>query len=234
MDIERAIAFPNMAVVPTVSQNPTDTDASTEGDSHETETLAAMARPAERTVQPTGTQTFGDTLQRLEATGRTTVTNAEAVKPNPTDRYEVAAQVTKHLETLTATGGRSELIIQLKPEHLGQIKITLSTSENGLSAKIVSDSVQAQTALNGAKESLRAAFEQRGLTLETLDVTLNQQTFGNGQQTFAEKQQSYGQTQAQQMQTAAGGFMPEDETEISAIAAAVPARNSLNRLDFRA
>ena len=138
---------------------------------------------------------------------------------------------------MTAMGGRTELVLQLKPEHLGQVKITLSTSETGLTAKITMDSAQAHQAMTGAKETLRTAFEQRGINLEALDVSLNQQTFGNGQQTFAGMQmgqphsQAFGTRHHPASQTA---FGTEEDREIPLIIAGQNRPSGLNRLDFRA
>ena len=238
MNTERAIVLPTF-VLPTAAGSPSS-EAETSDRKGEKAAEQAIAnveiKSQDKAANTHAVQPFGATLNRVENAGQTTGTQTEAVKPQAADRYEVTAQVTKHLETMTAAGGRSELVLQLKPEHLGQVKITLSNSENGLSAKISMDSVQAHQAMIDARETLRSAFEQRGINLESLDVSLNQQAFGNGQQTFAGMQMGHSHSQAfgARHNSAAQTAFAGDEAEIPLLVTGQNAASGLNRLDFRA
>ncbi len=239
MDTERATALPMLTLPTSASRLSPEADTSKEESEENSERalLIGRAHSQEKPIDLHSAEAFGETLHRVENAGQASATQTEPVKPQTTDRYEVAAQVTKHLEAMTAMGGRSELVLQLKPEHLGQVKITLSTSETGLSAKITMDSAQAHQAMTGARETLRSAFEQRGITLETLDVSLNQQAFGNGQQAFAGMQM--GQSHSQMFGTrhhSAGqtAFAAEDDENIPTVITGQNRPSNLNRLDFRA
>ncbi len=238
METERAIVLPTLA--PSLAKSNLNADTETSHNKGEESSEQAISTLAASVQDKPGNSnaaaSFGETLQRVETTAQISARQTEAVSTQNADRYEVAAQVTKHLETMSATGGRSDLVLQLKPEHLGQVKITLSTSETGVSAKIMMDSAQSHQAMTSAKESLRSAFEQRGIHLEALDVSLNQQAFGNGQQTFAGMHMGYSQSQTFGRPNPATqtGFTTEDDTEIPLVIPVQSGLNSLNRLDFRA
>jgi flagellar hook-length control protein FliK len=238
MDTERAIALPSLTSLSAAKSLSSEAETS-EGKGEETADRAiatAEVKAQDKTANPNALSSFGETMHRVENAGQSSAIQTDAVKPQTADRYDVAAQVTKHLETMTTAGGRSEMVLQLKPEHLGQIRITLSKSENGLSAQITMDSAQAHQAMTGAKETLRSAFEQRGINLETLNVSLNQQAFGNGQQAFAGMQMGHSHSQAfgSRHQSATETAFAGDETDIPLVIAGQNTASGLNRLDFRA
>lgn len=235
LNTERAMVLPAHAAPVSAPAFSADTETSSENDSEdaaEQMPSATEAKPDSKPVSALPAPTFAEAVQRP---------NAQRPTPNASpDRYEVAAQVTRQIETLTpSASGRNELVIQLKPEHLGQVKITLSSAENGMTAKIVTDSSQAHQAMSSAKETLREAFAQRGWNLEMLDVSLNQQSMGNPQQQMFAGMQM-GNPHAQHFhtgqQTHSSAFADNDaEPELTALTAGVSSVSSgLARLDFRA
>lgn len=100
-----------------------------------------------------------------------------ATQPDRTallDRSEVVDQVTKHLENMRLQNGKGEMAFQLRPDHLGDIRIHISSDREGVIARILTENHPVQQALEGAKETLRQSLEQRGLLLVRFDVALAQ------------------------------------------------------------
>jgi len=93
------------------------------------------------------------------------------------------------------SGGRGEMTLSLTPEHLGALRLTITSDAHGVAARIVVQTAQAHHAVEGAKEQLRSALENRGLTLNSLDVTLNN-SGADGSGAFA-RQQENAQTMAE-------------------------------------
>ena len=86
--------------------------------------------------------------------------------------------------------------MHLKPEHLGELKLTILADQMNVIAKIVANNSMVREIVEHAREQLRDALGQKGFTLQGLDVTLNQ----NGAErrfspftTDQSKQQSNGQ-----------------------------------------
>jgi len=77
-----------------------------------------------------------------------------------------------------AAGGnlRTETVIRLVPEQLGQVEVKLSMQNGQLAATIVTESAMAKEALETNLGSLRANLQQAGVTVERLVVTQQQPT----------------------------------------------------------
>ncbi len=88
------------------------------------------------------------------------------------DRNQLVQQLSRHVESLRHAGDRSEMSLALAPEHLGGLRLTVATDGAGITARIVVDSAHAHQMIDGAREQLRSALENRGLSLTSLDVTL--------------------------------------------------------------
>lgn len=91
------------------------------------------------------------------------------------DRARVADQVIRHLDSMRLSDDRNEMTVRLHPEELGSVKLSISSHADGVVARIVAETTHAQHAMEDAKEQLRAALEQKGMRLTSLDVSV-----GNG------------------------------------------------------
>jgi flagellar hook-length control protein FliK len=98
---------------------------------------------------------------------------AEVVgRPQPQQRVQVVEQLTQKLDTMRLINGRQEATIHLRPEHLGDIRLTVVANGQDVSARIVAETVAARDAVQEGREQLRGSLEQRGYTLQGLDVSL--------------------------------------------------------------
>ena len=144
-------------------------------------------------------------------------------------------QVTRHLENMKFTNGKGEITMQMQPANLGSLRLTVSKTAEGVTAKIVTGSALVQQAMQGAQSHLRAAMESRGLTLDKLQITLDQNSLQNGQSPF------HGMYDAPREQTSPRTSSPSISygSEINAVPDAIDATlavvsNSTSRLDYRA
>ncbi|MBN2141368.1 MAG: flagellar hook-length control protein FliK [Desulfovibrionaceae bacterium] len=66
--------------------------------------------------------------------------------------------------------GRSQLTIQLKPENLGQVSVTLTVKNSEVKAVLKADSQETGKMLGEQLETIRQALEQQGLKVSKLEV----------------------------------------------------------------
>jgi len=143
------------------------------------------ASPSERRSPPNADLTAGvGAFTRAEAPESVSSTpNTEHRTPNTdTDRLRVVEQVTQKIETMRLAHGRQEVTLRLHPEHLGELRLTVVADRENVTARIVAETPFVRQVVEEGKEHLRAALEQKGFTLQGLDVALNQ---GGGERRFA-------------------------------------------------
>ncbi|MFW5799366.1 MAG: flagellar hook-length control protein FliK [Spirochaetota bacterium] len=74
---------------------------------------------------------------------------------------------------------KSEIVIQLKPESLGKVKMKLSVSEGEITGKIIVESNEVKKIIQNNMNELIKSLEESGLSLDTLDISL-----GSGYEDF--------------------------------------------------
>ncbi len=148
------------------------------------------------------------------------------------DHGNLMRQVAGHIDRMhLSAAGHGEMSLSLTPEHLGSLRLTIASDGNGVVARIVVETALARQAIEGAKDQLRAALENRGLNLASLDVSLNQG--GAGHNPFARQDPPSGETgERREWRPAASRSVPAPP-EVSAPAAA-PLKATLHWLDYRA
>jgi hypothetical protein len=71
---------------------------------------------------------------------------------------------------MTLAGGGKEVRVKLVPEHLGELLIKVSRDDNGVSAKIVVESVAIKSLLESDAGRLKSLFAEQGLELNKYSV----------------------------------------------------------------
>jgi flagellar hook-length control protein FliK len=137
------------------------------------------------------------------------------------------------MEAARFNSGHGELTLQLQPAHLGSLKITVSSAADGVSARIVADSRQAQHALEASKDHLQTAFTSRGMKLNSLDISLGGDAGTNGRPAYSgsagasDRQVLAQPAPAAGQETSAIGDAPAEE-------ASATQQSMLGRVDYRA
>jgi flagellar hook-length control protein FliK len=67
--------------------------------------------------------------------------------------------------------GEGTVTINLKPAHLGSLRVEITMQGSDVTAKLEASSETARQLLIDAQPSLRAALEARGLSVERIDIT---------------------------------------------------------------
>ncbi|MDJ0721329.1 MAG: flagellar hook-length control protein FliK [Desulfobacterales bacterium] len=76
---------------------------------------------------------------------------------------------------VTVRGHQSEARIALKPEHLGSLRVQISTDNNMVSIKIMTEFPMARDLLESSLPQLRAELQQQGLQVEEFDVSFEEE-----------------------------------------------------------
>jgi len=104
---------------------------------------------------------------------------AENAPPQPeVSPVEVVRQVARQIETLTSQRGTSSVTLQLEPEHLGRLRVTISLNDGAIHTHIVADNHVVRQMLESNSSLLQQALQQRGLQLGALQVSVQ----GDGRQ----------------------------------------------------
>lgn len=104
---------------------------------------------------------------------------AESVPPlSAHERVRVVDQVAQKLDTMRISNGRQEVTVHLRPDHLGDLRLTIVADRQEVTARIVAETAAARDAVQEGLEQLRSALEHKGYSLQGLDVSLG----GAGQQ----------------------------------------------------
>ncbi len=88
---------------------------------------------------------------------------------------------------------KNEITIQLKPENLGKIKITLSMENNNLKANIMAEHKDVQHTMMQNMQQLEGALKEKGINLSNFTITVaNDQNFekNNHQSQFQNKKKN--------------------------------------------
>jgi flagellar hook-length control protein FliK len=72
--------------------------------------------------------------------------------------------------------------LQLNPEHLGKVNLTLSSKEGLMSAHFVVENDLAKEAVESQMFILKETLDQQGIKVETIEVTVASYTFDQNNQ----------------------------------------------------
>ena len=70
------------------------------------------------------------------------------------------------------SNGRHEVLMQLKPENLGQVRVMLQVHEGKLEGKFLAENQQVKQTLEGNMDQLKRQFEEQGLQVSKLSVSI--------------------------------------------------------------
>ncbi len=99
---------------------------------------------------------------------------------NGTERFKLDIK-RGHIEALLKKG---EIKLQLQPEHLGHLKIKLTTTPTEVSARMETSSEDAKRAVELSLPQLRESFERAGLKLNSIEVLVNDDSDSRRQHAF--------------------------------------------------
>ncbi|MDE5873478.1 MAG: flagellar hook-length control protein FliK [Lachnospiraceae bacterium] len=102
----------------------------------------------------------------------------------------------------------TSLELQLNPEHLGKVQISVSTRNGIMQAQIVTENEAARHAVEASMASLRETFDNQGLKVEAVEVMVaTYEFFGNGKE---QQGSPKGQNADRAGRNISGGFEDEE------------------------
>ena len=107
--------------------------------------------------------------------------------PQPLPREEVVQQIVESAK-VRVQNGQTEMRIQLKPEHLGQVRLNISTDQQQVMVKVVADMPMVKELLESNLHQLRSELSGQGLEIDKFEVSV-----GGDQESQNKEQQTWGQ-----------------------------------------
>ena len=145
---------------------------------------------SDHTAQPM-VSTFTPAVGLTNAAG-----TAGAAEVPQADGYEVVRQIVEQAKLVRTDGSASEMVIRLKPEHLGELTMRISVAANGaVNASFHTDNPQTRGLIESSMMQLKQELSAQGIKVDNVSVYsgLSQDFFANsqaGQQGYPQPQHS--------------------------------------------
>ncbi|MCG8402500.1 MAG: flagellar hook-length control protein FliK, partial [Firmicutes bacterium] len=113
--------------------------------------------------------TLADNSQPLKtpAAAETVTQNREAHVP----KQEIINQVIDRAKVVL-NGEKSEMVIDLKPDHLGRLSLKVVTEHGMVAAKIVAENQQVKQVLESNMQLLKDSLEKQGMVIQGFSVSV--------------------------------------------------------------
>lgn len=120
---------------------------------------------------------------------------------------DIVNQVVERIQS-SVTEGTTTMEMQLNPESLGKVLLTVSNRDGIMTANFTVQSAEAKEALESQMISLRESLEQKNLKVESVEVSVSDFTFSQKDQTDTNDQKNFNQGHGKRMR-----FQDESEEE---------------------
>lgn len=100
---------------------------------------------------------------------------------NNVSEVEILKQIVDEIEA-KFTNDTTSLELQLNPEHLGKVQISVSTRNGVVQARIVTESEAARAAVEASLDTLKETFNNKEIKVEAVEVMVGTSEFFNGEQ----------------------------------------------------
>ena len=192
-----------------------------------TDTTSASAQGAAQAAATTLTPTLD--LSSLNSLG-----NAGEVN-QPQANYDIPKQIVEQAKLIRSVED-TQMVIKLKPEHLGELTLKVSVSADGaVNASFHSDNAQVRGIIESSMVQLKQELQAQGLKVDNVSVYagLSQDFFGEsqaGQQGYPQQSSS---ARSQKLDRETFAEDAESVTATAAAAAAAPSVATENGVDYR-
>ncbi|WP_416196373.1 flagellar hook-length control protein FliK [Selenomonas sp.] len=194
------------------------------------EEVALDKAPAQQTTDAsamgaTGVMTFSQTLAQVEPAA------AAAPQVMPQTDYEVPRQIVDQAR-LIQRGQDTEMVIHLKPEHLGDLTLRVSVGTDGaVNASFHSNNAEVRTIIENTLVQLRQELNNQGLKVDNVGVYAGLADGGLPQDQG--QQQAFQQGSQRQHTTRESAAAFEDGQELAAALAAQEGNIATDGVDYR-
>ena len=160
---------------------------------HENVSFETTVRTAETPVQPASVQTGTTPIQTEQ------VAPAAEVPQRPQTDYEIPRQIVEQARLLR-TLNDTQMIIRLKPEHLGELTLRVAVGSDGaVQASFHSDNAHVRSVIENSLVQLRQELNTQGIKVDRVGVYTGladgQMPQGQGQEAWQQHQAGHSETQ---------------------------------------
>ena len=160
---------------------------------HENVSFETTVRTAETPVQPASVQTGTPPIQTEQATP------AAEVPQRPQTDYEIPRQIVEQARLLR-TLNDTQMVIRLKPEHLGELTLRVAVGSDGaVQASFHSDNAHVRSVIENSLVQLRQELNTQGIKVDRVGVYTGladgQMPQGQGQEAWQQHQAGHSETQ---------------------------------------
>lgn len=206
----------------------------------EKETIPVEAQPKKEYNTSDGnnqseTSFFEQFLNHLAAEKTIEVDGVDAKVAVVEQMHEIVNQVVEQIKVIVKPD-TSAMEIQLNPENLGKVNVSIVAKEGHITAQFVTESELARHALEGQIQQLRETLGSQGLKVDEVEVTVSNFDFSQSNQANAEEQKEQHREQQRKVtrNLHVNRMEAMDElTEAEQIAVAIMKENG-NQVDYTA
>ena len=160
---------------------------------HENISFETTVRTVETPVQPASVQTGTPPIQTEQAAP------AAEVPQHPQTDYEIPRQIVEQARLLR-TLNDTQMIIRLKPEHLGELTLRVAVGSDGaVQASFHSDNAHVRSVIENSLVQLRQELNTQGIKVDRVGVYTGladgQMPQGQGQEAWQQHQAGHSETQ---------------------------------------
>ena len=160
---------------------------------HENVSFETTVRTAETPVQSASVQTGTPPIQTEQAAP------AAEVPQHPQTDYEIPRQIVEQARLLR-TLNDTQMIIRLKPEHLGELTLRVAVGSDGaVQASFHSDNAHVRSVIENSLVQLRQELNTQGIKVDRVGVYMGladgQMPQGQGQEAWQQHQAGHSETQ---------------------------------------
>ncbi len=119
---------------------------------------------------------------------------------------EIANQIMEHIK-ITISPDVTNMDLQLNPEHLGRVNLTITEKEGMMTAQFTTQSEVAKEAIESQMTALRESLQNQGIKVEAIEVTVSEFGFERDRQS---EQNGNGEPEKRRK---SGNFTVEDTDE---------------------
>ena len=107
----------------------------------------------------------------------------EVMSTSSTNSVNGADIVKQIINSVKVSGNTSiqSMEIQLNPEHLGKVNLTVTSKNGVITAQIVAQNEEVKKAIESQIATLKENFESQGIKIEAVEVTVQSHAFESGQ-----------------------------------------------------
>ncbi|MBP2653116.1 MAG: Flagellar hook-length control protein-like protein [Firmicutes bacterium] len=153
-----------------------------------TDKTELIRKPKENVGETTPFSSILDQHQGIKAEA-INVARADALPQAPADRYNVLGQIVEQAKVINRPNN-SEMVIKLKPEHLGELTLKIVVENGAVSATFLSNNSEVRSAIESSLPQLRQELSNQGLKVDQVGVYASMnQSFGNSHQRQSQYQE---------------------------------------------